>query len=1310
MFGQGSPHLLGVKPKRRARHRRCLFSRPWSWWVWWCALSVGQVAWGTTSDLNLRIVWGGGTARQWTGTVQVRPGSFSNLRHLGLEADQAATLYVAGDAVQIRQRTPRDYDGLDIQVTATRAGTLTLELAPHGHPEETVRVDVPLVDVITGYYHTALDSQNNQLLVQRVPGDSLRVLTERESLVMVPGERWDFRIAPHLMGMEAGTALRCHVQLVSARTDRQWWETSVEFTAPSEANWSDPSTNALAPISLTIPDGEGVYELVASVYPRKMLRHTFVRAKPLLQRRVQLVVIASQPRSVEPRGWELVDVVDPHQVSWMEWLTRVPKLPLLPDFRQEPLGNRRASNHQRLGGNTVQLSVGGWQAYPLPVREVGKPHLLEIEYPGHVAQTLGISVLEPNAVGKIVPLGLDSGVLVTEESSSDEPGILRHRLIFWPRTNTPLVLVTNRSDTSTAEFGRIRVLAGPEVLPAAPGSSSGGAPSSRLLAAYFDQPLFPENFGASESADEWSGRSLKDWVTFHQGATRLVEYLKHVGYNGAIISVAHLGSTIYPSRQLASTPMYDTGTYFGSGQDPVRKDVLEMLFRLFDREGLTLIPAVEFSCALGELEELLRRPGQDQTGILLTESEQRAWRDVHGGDRGRAPHYNPLDPRVQEAMRRVLAELTDRYAAHGSFGGLALQMSPWTYALFPGEAWGKDAATWSRFERETGATQPTPTDAQAADPRIRDRQRAWLTWRAEQLAKFHQQLAADVTARKPEGRLFLLGGEMFTGAELQPMLRPTLPNQLRLHEALLHLGLDVNRSADAPTIIVPRPERIAPRRPLIQQAVNVNLATNPVVEHTFARGEPAAGLFVHETHALPLPSFDATSPFGKENTRTVLFTQFTPSAAANRQRFVRQLAVRDMQHLFDGGAMLVMGQEESVRDLFATFRELPLKPFDTVEPQASAMPTQPLVVRTHTSDGRTYLYVVNDSPWSVAAEVDLGVPGPVQLRGLGGRSVAQPRQLAAQWTWEVDLEPYDLVGVVAEGELSVETWRVSIDRHTYARLRQRVTDFHARVMMLDNPPVLDVLSNPSFEAAPDRLPGWLPAQDPEITISPDARHSTDGKQSLRMFSQGKVAWIRSDPFPPPKSGRIAVIVRLKTADPEQQPPLRLAIEGQLRGGGTYYKPFHVGQGPRVQPLPADWGTKPFVLLISDLPVRDLLNVRVGFDLMGAGEVWIDDVRVYDHWLPKNERDELMIMRGLAARAMSTGQLAECQRILSGYWPQFLAEHVTVEEPRMAALVEDFSAESRAFPPPQPKSDDDNSSVMDKFKRRFPTKVLPFKLR
>ena len=232
----------------------------------WCALCLPGSAWAERSELHLRVAWGGGTARQWTGTLSLGEGSFSDLRYLGLEADQAATVYLNGGAIEIRHGSVRDYDGLDVRVTATRSAVLTVEMSPKDHSEEMLRVEVPLTDVISGYYHSVLDSQNNQLLIQRVPGDSLHVVWDRDALVFAPGERLEFRVVPHLLGLEEGTAVRCHVQLVPARSERPLWETNVEFAAPG-AVWGDGATTSLAPMAITVPDGDGAYELVVSLYP-----------------------------------------------------------------------------------------------------------------------------------------------------------------------------------------------------------------------------------------------------------------------------------------------------------------------------------------------------------------------------------------------------------------------------------------------------------------------------------------------------------------------------------------------------------------------------------------------------------------------------------------------------------------------------------------------------------------------------------------------------------------------------------------------------------------------------------------------------------------------------------------------------------------------------------------------------------------------------------------------------------------------------------------------------------------------------------
>ena len=231
-------------------------------------------------------------------------------------------------------------------------------------------------------------------------------------------------------------------------------------------------------------------------------------------------------------------------------------------------------------------------------------------------------------------------------------------------------------------------------------------PRSRLLAAYMDRPLLPENFSAEEVLDTWSGRTLQDWRTFHQAGTRLVDYLHYAGYNGLVLSVAADGSAIYPSQVLEPTPRYDTGVFFASGQDPMPKDVLEMLLRLMDRENLQLVPALEFATPLPALEAIRRRGGPAAQGLEWIGADGSTWCQTNSTHRGLAPYYNTLDPRVQEAMLAAVRELVRRYAGHASFRGLALRLSAYGYAQLPGPDWGMDDATIARFEHDTGVQVP----------------------------------------------------------------------------------------------------------------------------------------------------------------------------------------------------------------------------------------------------------------------------------------------------------------------------------------------------------------------------------------------------------------------------------------------------------------------------------------------------------------------------------------------------------------------------------------------------------------------------
>jgi hypothetical protein len=154
-----------------------------------------------------------------------------------------------------------------------------------------------------------------------------------------------------------------------------------------------------------------------------------------------------------------------------------------------------------------------------------------------------------------------------------------------------------------------------------------------------------------------------------------------------------------------------------------------------------------------------------------------------------------------------------------------------------------------------------------------------------------------------------------------------------------------------------------------------------------------------------------------------------------------------------------------------------------------------------------------------------------------------------------------------------------------------------------------------------------------------------------------VVWVRSTPFAVPTSGRLSLLAWIRTSDVARQPILRLAVEAKLDGRVKYWK-ANVGaseDGQPAKPLTSEWSA--FRFPIVDLPQTGLTDLRVGFDLMGEGEVWIDEVQVFDLWFEENERAELLKSIATADLQVGSGRLAESQAFLTSYWPSFLRRNV-----------------------------------------------------
>jgi hypothetical protein len=1262
------------------------------------ALVLQSVASGEEPTMRLRIAWGEGQPRQWQARISLSKGEFCRPALLGLEPDEPGSLTFTEGELVIRQRSQRSYDGVEVGVIAPLDAKLAIELTPLNESGASQKDDVELKELISGFHSMPLDEAGSRLLVRRAPGDVLRVQFDRPTLVFDPGESFVFEVAPQLLDLDPGTPLQLRIQLVESITGRVVWSEEEELRVQD-----DGSAGPSQPPALTLPTTEGVYDLVVSA-TKWRLRAPFVQAKPTYQRKVQLVVADPRPRRhqpLPPPAPELSVEIDPTSSKWWERFMRLPQLAVIPGWSRRALGNEKTAPHDHESVPLMRMDVGGWQAYPLPISAPGQPHILEIEYPGDVPQTLGISIVEPDMAGQVGPFGVDSGIDVTTVPDASDRQMQVHRLPFWPRTKAPLVLLANQSETSPAMYGKIRVYQG--LGQPVPPPDLAGLPR-RLAAAYFDKPFFTDNFSATKAMDPWTRRPLDDWVTFYQAGQRLLTYLRYSGRNAAVVSTVCEGGGLYPSELLQPTPRFDTGTFFGQGQDPVRKDVVEMLLRMFDREQLSLIPAIRFDAPLPELERQLEE-GDASIGIEWVGGDGRTWLKTFGARRGVAPYYNPLDERVQDAMVKVVREVVQRYGHHPSFHGVALTLDPAGYGQLPGSAWGFDDRTIARFWREMDTPVPGVGESRFADRRdflLGEGKMQWLDWRARRLAHLYQRMSDEVRQANANARLYLVGAGLLESPAVQMAMRPALPRRYKLADALLEMGLDPARYAENENILLLRPHRLAPRDSLVEQGVNSELEMAPAVDRLF-EALPAGSVFYHSPKELRLASFDAVSPFGEENTRTHLFSHLVPTGPQRRKRLIHSLATFDSQVAFDGGWFLPMGQEDALREVLDTYQRLPAVPFETVgiEVAGTTHEMQPVTIRTFSTAAATYVYLVNDSPWPVTLDLALAVAAHCDVKPLSTLRPIPPLEIrGGRAAWSLKLRPYDLVGaVLSVPQVTFQDAQVAVDDEVKEELRSAIRDLEARAHSLDNPQPTQVLSNPDFEKETDAegIPGWRAADLTDAEVSVSKGEGRGGGNALRIKSAGPVIWVRSEPIEVPDTGRLHVAVWLRSTGPANQSAFRLALDGQHLGR-SYYRYATVGVGDAQ--LGGDWA--PYVFQLNDLPVKGWQRLEIGFDLMGPGEVLVDEVRVYDKRFNPNEQRELSgAWVALAEYYLREGKLGDCQRVLESYWPQFLFTHVPPSQPRVARGIQTPSVEES---PTAAEGEEETTPTMMDRMRRFGGRV------
>jgi hypothetical protein len=1216
----------------------------------------------TEPPVLFRITWGGGERRQWTGRMALEGGSFSELRVADVNTDSPGSVWLEDGCVEIVALSPRSAESIELSTTQ-RDGTLAIELSP-GADAAPLHARVSLADAERSPVLLKLDEHGNTLRVELAPRDAIQIVTKKTPLIFNPGEVFSFTIEPALTEAVAGTTLDFDITLSHVGNQDTLWRDESRLEIPVEGSPAQV-------VDIPMPSAEGVYAIrVAAKRPPGFGKRFLPGAiTTLAERTFQVVVLdvvaASATHSTD---WHSVLEIDPANPRWWERLPTWTQLRRIPGLNRGPLGSVRASAIEHPLGRFVELphSVTGvephWQAYSLPLEAIGVPHVLEIEYPNDEEQHLGISIIEPKTSAAVDGIIRDAGVYVEGLGRSEATTQNVHRLVFWPQTQAPLLLLSNQHPTNPARFGHIRVLkCDSDQLPAVASSALG---SDRWLAAYIARPLLAESFGLSgkQSTSQHFSQPFEsighDWHAHYASAKRLAEYLLYAGFNSAVVSF----DVVFPASKNGGNGL--------DSMDVRNADGLELLLRVFDKKQLALWPSLEFAAPMPELEAIRRASDPQTSGLEWIGPDGRTWLQTYGPTEGRAPYYNLLDARVQKAIIEKVNDVLANYGNHPALAGVAVQLSSHGYAQLPPPEWGLDDATVSRFEREAGI------EIGGVGPeRFRTRYEliagqhsdAWRAWRAARLTEFYERLAVNIRRSNSERRLLLTTEDSLAHPSMAVRVRPNLLDENRVRAALLDAGIHQEWLGQVPGIVFCPTNFVGPNVPLRDRAIEFEI--NEALAESHRSGEPPAGpavMLYHRPRVRRFASLAGPSPF-RFASDAVQVCQPLAQGFAARQSYVNMLAQGDFTVLIDGGNLLPIGQEDVLRDLRLTVQRLP------VNAKVTQLEQQPIIVRTYNEPTGITLLVMNTSPWKTDATIFLSGSQTAEMEplvavGPDGKEKALIQVLPGKFPWKLSLEPYGVEAVrLAAADVKVVDVQATVSDAAKAELEDRIMELTKRDT--NSPRLYPRPVNPSFESidANATIAGWSLIGEPEtVQADLDATAPHHGKGCAHLSNRGRFAVLESDPFPVPPTGQLAMTVFLRGSSVQTTNELRIIVEAD-QPGRPYRRSISVGSLPTcTYPINSAW--RPYPLLVNDLPLESGAMMRVKFEMVGSGEVWIDELATYDLLFPlpfykfqQAESLRLVKLKQAAHSSQEAGRITDCVRLLESYWPRFLMAYTPAAE-------------------------------------------------
>jgi hypothetical protein len=507
-----------------------------------------------------------------------------------------------------------------------------------------------------------------------------------------------------------------------------------------------------------------------------------------------------------------------------------------------------------------------------------------------------------------------------------------------------------------------------EAKPVWPGESK--QPGRRKIGMYWEDQVFQQNFG------ELSVPRMKAperEAAFRRALDRHVSYMHRIRHNLVIDPVVWYNTALFQP-----SPEYNADSRFTGLRPP---DFDRWMADRYSKEGFDYWPSIR-SWSLPSLSEWVKpaadiRAGSvsdyvnavDQNGVVLTKS---AWHSV--------PMLNAFHPRVQAALKNLVADIMGRIGVYDSVKGIAL----WT-TIHSTHGLGTidqsfDDYTLQTFSADTGIALPHLEGVR--ENRFGEWSKwlrakhwdAWISWRKRKQTELYYALADIIARKKPGAKLNLM--------VFYPV--PTMTVGLTVNDVGAYLdgvGLDLEALSRHPNITISR--MILAHQ--YQNQLRSKPAEAPAMEELLERsrldfskewqkpfvGRSAGAVIQYSYFEGDLSRSERLKPQGWRSGEPGWHVTSPKAAGVNAMEYLaRSIALYDPQFLAYGGFQMgTQGLEETVPPLAAAFTSLPAIRFSTIAEQDG------VVVRSALAEGFRWIYVVNATPEERSVRLDFAKAG-----------------------------------------------------------------------------------------------------------------------------------------------------------------------------------------------------------------------------------------------------------------------------------------------------------------------------------------------